>query len=65
MTKKKGLQHYFNRIESAHRQLENDIVASGRYVYVGVQNGYKVYIEKATGQIMRTLLLEPLSDKTG
>jgi hypothetical protein len=56
---KETIYKYFNKIEAINQQFERDVVASKRFVYVGQDEGYKVYEELDTGHTLRILSLEP------
>jgi hypothetical protein len=52
----KGFYYYLDLIERTAKRYEVDLVATGRYTYVKTDGNYRLYKEKATGNVMRILI---------
>ncbi len=47
---------YFNLIQATAEKFEADLIASGRYKYVKIENNHKIYVETETGRIVPILI---------
>jgi hypothetical protein len=45
----------FNKIAAISQLFERDVLASGRFTFMGLNEGYSVYKEVATGHIIHIL----------
>jgi hypothetical protein len=54
--KDKGLYHYWNIIERTARKYEADLIASGRFKFIGKEDNYNLYKEISTGHVVRVLI---------
>lgn len=55
-----AMRRHFEKIERVERQFENDLKASGRFQYLGIEGNNRLYKERETGKFVKIWLLKTI-----
>jgi hypothetical protein len=58
------MRRHFQKIERVERQFEDDLKASNRFKYLGIEGDNKLYEERETGQLVKVWILKTINIPT-
>jgi site-specific DNA-adenine methylase len=59
-----AMRQYFAKIERTERQFEDDLKASGRFQYLGIEGNNRLYKERETGRFVKIWILKTINIPT-
>ena len=59
-----AMRRHFEKIERTERQFEDDLKASNRFKYLGIEGDNKLYEERETGQLVKVWVLKTINIPT-
>ena len=59
-----AMRRHFEKIERVERQFEDDLKATGRFKYLGIEGDNKLYEERETGQLVKVWVLKTINIPT-